>query len=185
MNKEEVHHHLQCITCFSASPPPVHHQLQCINCLSASPSAMHHNLQCITTYNYISAKFHFWGVREGRGGLGPFALCTKFLDHFQRPKPPLKSRAWQGEIKQNVTIHQPYILPGCAAHGKSKLGITRNIIFSLLASLTLHPARFIFHKVKLFGTVAILGSQQFFLLLFSGRFWDFVPKRWVRGGGGF
>ena len=86
------------------------------------------------------------GGGGGGGARGPFALCTKFLDHFQRPKPPLKSRAWQGEIKQNVTIHQPYILPGCAAHGKSKLGITRNIIFSLLASLTLHPARFIFQK---------------------------------------
>ena len=117
---------------------------------------MHHNLQL------HQRKVSLLGGQGGRGGLGPFALCTKFLDHFQRPKPPLKSRAWQGEIKQNVTFHQPYILPGCAAHGKSKLGITRNIIFSLLASLTLHPARFIFHKVKLFGTVAILGSQQFF-----------------------
>ena len=58
MNKEEVHHHLQCITCFSASPPPVHHQLQCINCLSASPPAMHHNLQCITTYNASQSALH-------------------------------------------------------------------------------------------------------------------------------
>ena len=138
---------------------------------------MHHNLQL------HQRKVSLLGGQGGRGGLGPFALCTKFLDHFQRPKPPLKSRAWQGEIKQNVTIHQPYILPGCAAHGKSKLGITRNIIFSLLASLTLHPARFIFHKVKLFGTVAILGSQQFFSSSFFRQILGFCPKEVGKGWG--
>ena len=79
MNKEEVHHHLQCITCFSASPPPVHQLLQCINCFSASIASVHHHLQCIITFSASQPTMHhnLHCITSTSTGIGKFGLGKK------------------------------------------------------------------------------------------------------------